>query len=59
MLFRSGNDGNLIQKFYNKVEESTGAIFRNIVEDTLEDFSDLSVNEKVAILLEAIEKVIS
>lgn len=54
-----GSNGKPIQKFYNKVDESTGAIFRNIVEDTLEDFSDLSVNDKVAILLEAIEKVIS
>lgn len=53
-----GNEGKPIQKFYNRVDESTGAIFRNIIEDTLEDFSDLSVNDKVAILLEAIEKVI-
>ena len=54
-----GNDGKPIQKFYNRVDESTGAIFRNIIEDTLEDFSDLSVNDKVALLLEAIEKIIS
>ena len=54
-----GKDGKPIQKFYNRLDESTGAIFRNIIEDTLEDFSDLSINDKVALLLEAIEKVIS
>lgn len=53
-----GKNGKPIHKFYNKVDESTGAIFRNILDDTLEDFSDVSVNDKVAILLEAIEKVI-
>lgn len=54
-----GKNGKLVHKYYEKVDESTGAIFRNILEDTLEDFSDLSVNEKVAILLELIEKVMN
>lgn len=53
----TGKNGEVLHKYYEKVDESTGAIFRNILEDTLEDFSDLSVNSKVAILLEAIEKV--
>lgn len=53
----TGKNGELLHKYYEKVDESTGAIFRNILEDTLEDFSDLDVNDKVAILLEAIEKV--
>lgn len=52
-----GKNGEMLHKYYDKVDEATGAIFRNILEDTLEDFSDLSVNAKVAILLEAIEKV--
>lgn len=52
-----GKNGEVLHKYYDKVDEATGAIFRNILEDTLEDFSDLSVNAKVAILLEAIEKV--
>ena len=52
-----GKNGETLHKYYDKVDEATGAIFRNILEDTLEDFSDLSVNAKVAILLEAIEKV--
>lgn len=53
----TGKSGEVFHKYYETVDESTGAIFRNILEDTLEDFSDLSVNSKVAILLEAIEKV--
>lgn len=53
-----GKDGEPVKKYYEMVDESTGAIFRNILEDTLEDFSDLNVNDKVAILLEAIENVI-
>lgn len=53
----TNKNGVVIEKFYEMVDESTGAIFRNIIEDTLEDFSDLSVNAKVAILLEAIENV--
>lgn len=53
----TGMNGETLHKYYEKVDESTGAIFRNILEDTLEDFSDLSVNAKVAILLEAIEKI--
>lgn len=53
----TGINGEILHKYYEKVDESTGAIFRNILEDTLEDFSDLSVNAKVAILLETIEKV--
>lgn len=42
--------------YYSNVDENTGTIFRNIISDTLEDFSDLSTNDKVAILLEMISK---
>ena len=31
---------------------------RNILEDTLEEFEDLSVNDRVGILLEMIERII-
>lgn len=48
--------GELIVRYYESVDENTGAILRNILSDTLEDFSDLSVNDKIAILLEMIEK---
>ncbi len=53
-----GRDGKTIEKYYECVDESTGMILRNILEDTLDEFSDLSVNDRVAILLEMIEKTI-
>lgn len=48
--------GEQITRFYEPVSEGTGAILRTILADNLEDFSDLSVNDKIAILLEMIEK---
>lgn len=51
-----GKSGETITRYYEHVSEGTGAILKNILSDTLEDFSDLSVNDKVAILLEMIEK---
>lgn len=53
-----GRNGKLIEKYYEPVTESTGTVLRNIIEDTLEDYDDLSINDRVAILLEMIEKVI-
>ena len=53
-----GKNGNPVKRFYEPVTESTGAVLRNIIEDTLEEYDDLSVNDRVAILLEMIEKVI-
>lgn len=55
LKFTSKN-GEEIKCYYEPVSEGTGAIMRNILTDTLEDFNDLTVNEKVAILLEMIEK---
>ncbi len=52
------NVGNEVIKYYEKVDENTGSIFRNIIEDSIEDFSDLSANDKVAILVEMIEKIL-
>lgn len=52
----TGKSGETIECYYSHVDENTGAILRNIIADTLEDFSDLSVNDKVAILLEMITK---
>lgn len=54
-----GKNGEEIKRFYEPVSEGTGSILRNILSDTLEDFSDLSVNDKVAILLEMIEKTLN
>lgn len=53
-----GKNGKTIEKFYEPVAEGTGTILKNIIEDTLEEYEDLSVNDRVAILLEMIEKVI-
>lgn len=53
-----GKDGQNIEKLYSHAEEGTGSILRNILEDTLEEFDDLSVNDRVSILLEMIEKII-
>lgn len=50
-----GKNGNEVTKYYEHVDEGTGSILRNIISDALEDFSDLSVNEKISILLEMIE----
>lgn len=57
LLFKS-KDGRIIEKYYENVDESTGMILRNILEDALDEFSDLSVNDRVAIMLEMIEKII-
>lgn len=51
-------NGKKQKRYYEFVDESTGLILRNIIEESLEDFSDLSVNDKVAILIEMIEKVL-
>lgn len=53
-----GKNGKSIEKYYEPVTESTGTVLRNIIEDTLEEYDDLSINDRVAILLEMIEKVI-
>lgn len=53
-----GKNGKTIEKFYEPVTESAGTVLRNVIEDTLDEFDDLSINDRVAILLEMIEKVI-
>lgn len=53
-----GRNGEDIERYYTKVDEGTGTVLRNVIEDTLEEFDDLSVNDRVAILLEMIEKII-
>lgn len=55
-LIFTNKNGDEIKCYYEPVSEGTGAIMKNILSDTLEDFNDLTVNEKVAILLEMIEK---
>ena len=58
LLSFTGSNGKPIEKFYERVAEDTGIVLRNIIEDTLEEFDDLSVNDRVGILLEMIEKII-
>lgn len=54
----TGRKGDSISKLYNYADESTGSVLRNIIEDTLDEYDDLSVNDRVSILLEMIEKII-
>ncbi len=54
----TGHDGKVVEKYYDRVDEGTGSVLRNIIEDALDEYDDLSVNDRVGILLEMIEKVI-
>lgn len=54
----TGRNGDQITKMYSHAGEGTGSILRNIIEDTLDEYDDLSVNDRVSILLEMIEKII-
>lgn len=54
----TGKKGTVIERNYEYVDESTGSVLRNIIEDTLDEYDDLSVNDRVGILLEMIEKII-
>lgn len=53
-----GRNGKKISKLYSHADEGTGSILRNIIEETLDEYDDLSVNDRVSILLEMIEKII-
>lgn len=54
----TGKNGNQITRLYSYANENTGSVLRNIIEDTLDEYDDLSVNDRVSILLEMIEKTI-
>lgn len=53
-----GRNGEEIRRLYNYANEGTGSVLKNIIEDHLEEYDDLSVNDRVSILLEMIEKII-
>ena len=53
-----GHNGNVIEKYYDKAPEGTGTVLRNIIEDALDEYDDLSVNDRVSILLDMVEKII-
>lgn len=57
-LVFKGRNGESISKLYSYANESTGSVLRNIIEDALDEYDDLSVNDRVSILLEMIEKII-
>lgn len=57
-LIFTGKDGQERTKYFERNEDGSGYVLRNVIEDALDEFSDLSVNDRVAILLEMIEKVI-
>ena len=50
-------NGEPFEKIYSHADESAGSVLRNIIEDALEEYNDLSVNDRVSILLEMIEKI--
>lgn len=54
----TGTNGKEITRFYDRINEGEGSVLKNIIEDALDEYDDLSVNNRVAILLEMIEKVI-
>lgn len=54
----TGRNGEVISKLYSHADEGSGSVLRNIIEDTLDEYDDLSVNDRVSILLDMIEKTI-
>ena len=50
-------NGTPFEKTYSHIDEGTGSVLRNIIEDALDEYDDLSVNDRVSILLEMIEKI--
>lgn len=57
-LIFTSKSGIRVEQKYDLVDEGTGIILKNIISDALDDFSDLPVNDKVAILLEMVEKAL-
>ena len=53
-----GLNGNVIERYYEPTNNADVNILRNILEDTLDEYSDLSANDRVAVLLEMIESII-
>lgn len=50
-------NGEQFEKTYNYADETTGSVLKNIIEDALEEYDDLSINDRVSILLEMIERI--
>ena len=58
LLSFEGLSGKKIERYYEPTDNSEVNILRNILEDTLDEYSDLSANDRVAVLLEMIETII-
>lgn len=50
-------NGEPFEKTYSHADKSVGSVLRNIIEDALDEYDDLSVNDRVSILLEMIERI--
>lgn len=50
-------NGEQFEKTYNYADETTGSVLKNIIEDALEEYDDLSINDRVSILLEMIDRI--
>lgn len=57
IIFSDAEGNETAPILFEPVSNGDGAIFRSIIEDALEDFEDLSVNTKVSILADMINKV--
>ncbi len=46
------SSGNVIEKYYNEVEESAGYFLKNSLENVLAEFDNVETNQKVSVLVE-------
>ncbi len=53
-----GKDDEMIERYYERIDDEKGYLLKSVLEGTLEDFEDMSVNDRVAILLEIIEDLL-
>lgn len=51
--------GTPIEKNFEWSQSSDGSVLKNIIEDALDQYIDLSVNDRVCILLEMIDKIVN
>lgn len=51
--------GGIVEKNVEWSQSSDGSVLKNIIEDALDEYSDLSVNDRVCILLEMIDKIVN
>ncbi|MBP3238904.1 MAG: hypothetical protein J6M24_07515 [Lachnospiraceae bacterium] len=54
----SDADGKEHLYYYDNLSDSSGDILKNVIEDALNDYDDMSVNDRVAILVEMLKKII-